>query len=156
MATQPFFVPQKEIDLMNSMNKELIDEIVGQAIDVYKVSIENTETNIYGEAENGKKYFDKGFRVNCLIQFDEPVADLTEFGTDMNSSIETYFLNSSLSGSNFYPEVGDIVDWNNFYWEVNSVAEPQLVAGHHNYSHQVKAKAHRTRLTNVTFQDIVK
>ena len=31
----PFFIPQKEIDLINSMNEELIDEVVGQSVDVY-------------------------------------------------------------------------------------------------------------------------
>ena len=39
MATKPFFVPQKEIDLIDSMNEELIDEIVGQFVDIYKLSI---------------------------------------------------------------------------------------------------------------------
>lgn len=156
MATKPFFLPQKEMNLFNSMNTELIDEIVGQVVDVYKVSVEDTETNIYGESADGKKYFESGFRVNCLIQFDEPVVDVDEFGTDVNTSIEMYFLRESLSGSNFYPEVGDIVDWNNFYWEMDSVVEPQLVAGHPEFSFQVKSTAHRTRLTNVTFDERVR
>lgn len=150
---KPFFLPQKELNLINSMNTELIDEILGQYVDVYKISIENTETNIYGEATDGKKYFESGFRVNCLIQFEEPVSDLTEFGTDINTNVELYFLRESLSGSNFYPEVGDIVDWNDFYWEIGTVVEPQLVSGHTEYSHQVKVMASRTRLSNVTFED---
>ena len=37
--TSPFFTPQKEINLINDMNEELIDEIIGQSVDVYKVSI---------------------------------------------------------------------------------------------------------------------
>ena len=32
MANKPFFVPQKEINLIDSMNEELIDEIVGQTL----------------------------------------------------------------------------------------------------------------------------
>ena len=40
--TKPFFVPQKEINLIDSMNEELIDEILGQSVDIYIVSIENT------------------------------------------------------------------------------------------------------------------
>ena len=43
--TSPFFVPQKEINLINDMNEELIDEIVGQSVDVYKISIENLKVN---------------------------------------------------------------------------------------------------------------
>ena len=40
--TKPFFIPQKEFDLINSMNEELIDEIVGQSVDIYKVNVEKT------------------------------------------------------------------------------------------------------------------
>ena len=68
---KPFFVPQKEINLIDSMNEELIDEIVGQSVDIYKVSIDNTDENVYGESTT--KYYDTGFRVNCLILFNEEV-----------------------------------------------------------------------------------
>ena len=68
--TKPFFIPQKEFDLINQMNEELIDEIVGQSVDIYKVNIERTEDNVYGEST--AKYYDIGFRVNCLINYNEP------------------------------------------------------------------------------------
>ena len=38
--TKPFFIPQKEFDLINQMNEELIDEIIGQSVDIYKVNVE--------------------------------------------------------------------------------------------------------------------
>ena len=151
--TKPFFIPQKEFDLINVMNEELIDEIVGQSVDIYKVNIDNTDENIYGESTT--KYYDNGFRVNCLIQFNEPGVNLDEFGTDVDSSIEMFFQRENLaSGSlNFYPEVGDIVDWNNFYWEINGTTEPQLFAGHPAYNHQVKASAHRSRLSSLQIEE---
>ena len=65
--TKPFFIPQKEFDLINQMNEELIDEIVGQSVDIYKVNVERTEDNVYGEST--AKYYDIGFRVNCLIDY---------------------------------------------------------------------------------------
>ena len=49
--TKPFFIPQKEFDLINQMNEELIDEIVGQSVDIYKVNVERTEDNVYGESK---------------------------------------------------------------------------------------------------------
>ena len=48
--TKPFFIPQKEFDLINQMNEELIDEIIGQSVDIYKVNVERTEDNVYGES----------------------------------------------------------------------------------------------------------
>ena len=151
--TKPFFVPQKEFDLINSMNEELIDEIVGQSVDIYKVNVENTDENIYGESTT--KYFDVGFRVNCLILYNEPEIIQDEFGPDKNASIEMYFQRENLSSGslNFYPEIGDIVDWNDYYWEINGTTEPKLFAGHPNFKHNIVATAHRSRLSSLQIEE---
>ena len=151
--TSPFFLPQKEINLINDMNEELIDEIVGQSVDVYKVNIENTEENVYGESTT--KYYDVGFRVNCLLLYNEPEVVQDDFGPDLNGNIEMYFQRENLSSGslNFYPEIGDIVDWNEQYWEINSVVEPQLIAGHPNYKHSINAKAHRSKLSSLQIEE---
>jgi len=151
--TKPFFVPQKEFDLINAMNEELIDEIVGQSVDIYKVNVENTDENVYGESTT--KYYDVGFRVNCLILYNEPEITQDEFGADTNANIEMYFQRENLSSGslNFYPEAGDIVDWNDFYWEINGTTEPQLFAGHPAYKHQIKATAHRSRLSSLQIEE---
>ena len=152
-ATRPFFVPQKEIDLFDAMNEELIDEIVGQSVDIYKVSVENTEENVYGEATS--KYYNVGFRVNCLIQYNEPEIRQDEFGADNFSSIEMYFQRNNLSSGslNFYPDIGDVVDWNKHFWEIGSITEPQLVAGHEGYKHSIIARANRARLSSLQIQE---
>jgi len=149
----PFFLPRKEFDLINSMNEELIDEIVGQSVDVYKVNIEQTDDNIYGESST--KYYDVGFRVNCLIQYNEPEINQDEFGADTTGDIELYFQRENLSSGslNFYPEIGDIVDWNDYYWEIDGTTEPQLVAGHPGYKHQIKATAHIARLSSLQIEE---
>ena len=151
MAEKPFFVPQKEIQLFDIMNEELIDEIVGQTVDIYKVSLNESDSNIYGESKEGgtAKTFEAGYRVNCLIQFNEPEVEQQDFGNDVNNSIEMYFHRNSLDGTNFYPEVGDVVDWRGIYFEIDGVTEPQLIAGHQDYKHDVKATAHRIRLSSV-------
>ena len=153
MATKPFFIPQKEINTIDSMNEELIDEIIGQSVDIYKVSIDNTEENVYGESTT--KYYEVGFRVNCLILFNEPEITQDEFGADENASIEMYFQRNNLSSGslNFYPEMGDIVDWNEHYWEINGTTEPQLIAGHPGYKHSITATAHRARLSSLQIEE---
>ena len=47
-ATKPFFISDKEISLFDSMNEELIDEMVGQSVDIYKIDTQHTKDNIYG------------------------------------------------------------------------------------------------------------
>ena len=155
MATnKPFFVPQKEVDLIDAFNEELIDEIVGQTVDIYKISIENTNENIYGESST--KYYNDGFRVNCLINWAEPTIEQDDFGADLNTSIEMYFHRTTLKEASFYPEIGDIVDWNGTYFEMNSVTEPQLIAGHQNFKHSIIAVAHRSRMSSLQIEERIK
>tara|TARA_R100000322_G_scaffold96685_1_gene60914 strand:+ start:353 stop:817 length:465 start_codon:yes stop_codon:yes gene_type:complete len=151
MANKPFFVPQKEVNLIDSMNEELIDEIVGQTVDIYKISVEDTDENLYGESST--KYYNEGFRVNCLINWSEPSVDQDEFGPDVNTSVELYFHRTTLEEAGFYPEIGDIVDWNDIYFEVNAVTEPQLIAGHQNFKHQILVTAHRSRLSSLQIEE---
>ena len=151
MANGPFFVPQKEVDLIDAFNEELIDEIVGQYVDIYKVSVEDTEENIYGESST--KYFDRGFRVNCLILYNDPEILQEDFGADLNASIEMYFHRTTLKEAGFYPEMGDIVDWNDIYFEINGTTEPQLIDGSPAYKHQIKATAHRIRLSSLQIEE---
>ena len=57
MATKPFFIPDKEIRMIDSMNEELIDEVIGQSVDIYKVSVDNTEDNLWNKPLNGGMIF---------------------------------------------------------------------------------------------------
>ena len=148
---KPFFIPQKEVYLWDSMNEELIDEIVGQSVDIYKIDVEESDDNIYGESLT--KYFKQAFRVNCLLNFEEPITNLDEFGSDLDTKLEMNFQRTTLSEANFFPEIGDIVDWNDRFWEVNSVTEPQLIAGHQGYRHSIVANAHRSRLSNLQIEE---
>ena len=152
-TNKPFFLPQKEVNFIDAVNEELIDELVGQTVDIYKISVDDTEENMYGESTT--KYYDKGFRVNCLILYNEPEITQDEFGADLNANIELYFQRENLSSGslNFYPEAGDIVDWNEFYWEINGTSEPQLFGGHPNFKHQIKVTAHRARLSSLQIEE---
>jgi hypothetical protein len=153
MATnKPFFLPQQEVNLIDAVNEELIDEIIGQTVDVYKIDMESTNENIYGESST--KYYSQGFRVNCLIQYNEPEVLLEDnIGSDTNYTIEMYFHRTTLSEANFYPEIGDIVDWNDIYFEINGVTEPQLLHGHQGFKHQIKAVAHRMRNSGLQIEE---
>jgi len=151
-TSKPFFVPRKEVNFIDAINEELIDQIIGQYVDVYKVNVDETDANIYGESST--KYYEQGFRVNCLLLYNEPETVQDEFGSDLNSSIEMYFHRNTLSDAGFYPEIGDIVDWNNMYFEMNSVTEPQLIAGHQNFKHEIKVIAHRSRLSLLQVEQI--
>ena len=64
-----------------------------------------------------------------------------------------YFHRTTLSEANFYPEIGDIIDWNQHYFEINSVIEPQLISGHQKYRHSIQANAHRIRQSSLQIEE---
>ena len=151
-TTKPFFFSRNDVNLIDSVNEELIDQIVGQYVDIYKIDVDETKSNIYGESAS--KTYSRGFRVNCLLLYNEPEVLQEEFGADLNSSVEMYFHRTTLSEAGFHPEIGDIVQWNDIYFEINTVTEPQLIAGHTDYKHQIKALAHRTRLSSLQIEEV--
>ena len=151
-TNKPFFIAQKEIDYIDAVNEELIDDIVGQSVDIYKISIEDTDENVYGESSS-KKY-DQGFRVNCLLLYNSPEIEQSEFGTDMVTSVEMYFHRTTLQEADFYPEIGDLVNWNNMYFEINSVTEPQIIGGNPSFKHEIRAMAHKSRLSSLQIEEI--
>ena len=148
---RPFFLSQKEVDMFDHLNQELIDEISGQYVDVYKVEADESEVNPYGESTT--KYWKAGYRVNCLVRYEEPGYNIDEFGPDFNSVFEVYFHKTTLSGSDFYPEIGDVVDWNTMYFEIDTVSEFQYLGSSPNFSHSVKCTGHKSRLSSLQIEE---
>ena len=59
------FGRQRDISLFRHVNRELIWDIITQQIGYYKVILEETYTNIYGEAM--EKFLTDPVLLNCLI-----------------------------------------------------------------------------------------
>ena len=91
----------------------------------------------------------------CIRDSAPEVEQFESVGADVNSTIDLNFQRNNLaSGSlNFFPEAGDICDWNNYYWEINGVTEPQLIGGAPSFSHAIKATAHRSRLSSLQIEE---
>ena len=60
------FTRQRDVSLVNSLNRELLGNIITQQAALYQFKLEETKVNIYGEAA-GEKYYDGPFLFDCLI-----------------------------------------------------------------------------------------
>ena len=90
---------------------------------------------------------------NKVSDYSTEINDLNKLKSDYNVSIEMFFQRESLVGTGFYPEIGDIVDWNNHYFEINHTAEPQLIQGNPSYNHMIIGRAHRISLSNLQIEE---
>ena len=125
----------RDISLFRTLNRELINKIIDTEIDIFKAAIHDTIDNLYGEALN--KVYKQGVRVSCLIDHAEQEWDSSEFGPDVNQTSTFKFLRDDLlpvgsigtPAANTVLEVGDIIWWDNVYWEVDGVIAHQYLFG---------------------------
>jgi hypothetical protein len=121
------FGSNRDFDLLVSINRELLKDVVEQEILVYKISIPDTTTNLYGEAL--QKTYMEPVKFNCLITRGDQVIDITEMGPDLGRNASFALLRQDLEDIQLVAEVGDIVMWQEDYYEVDLVKENQLFYG---------------------------
>ena len=64
-----------------------------------------------------------------MITRGDQVVSSDDFGPDLNREASFAFIRQDLVDVNMVPEVGDIVVWNEDYYEVDTVRENQLFVG---------------------------
>ena len=121
------FGSNRDFDLLVNINRELLKDIIEQEVLYHKLSLEDLDTNLYGESLQ-KSYFEN-IKLNCLITRGDQVIDIQEFGPDLGREASFAFLREDLKDVNIVPEVGDIIQWHRDFYEVDTVRENQLFLG---------------------------
>jgi|TARA_B100000424_G_scaffold81277_1_gene60888 hypothetical protein len=142
----------KDLATIEKFNRELLGEpnisddgIIDQFIILYKVSVYDTETNMYGESSEGKVY-KQGVKLPCIVDAEDFDFDISEFGADNRQSVSFAFQRAYLVEVDVRPDIGDIFKWNEGYFEVNTYNENQLVGGQPDNSHSIVVQAHLVRM----------
>ena len=123
----PLFGGARDISLFRTMNRELINDIIQTEIAYYKLALNQTTSNIYGES-NKKSYYEP-LRISCLIEKSDQEWSSDDFGPDIKQIYQYKFLKADLSVINLVPEVGDLILFNNDFWEVDTSIENQYFTG---------------------------
>jgi hypothetical protein len=121
------FGGSRDISLFRHINKELINNIIQQSVGYYKINLDKTSSNLYGESLT--KTYNDPILVNCLIERNAQAWTETEFGTDVTREINVRFLRDILVDIQLVPEVGDVMLWQENYYELSGIVENQFVVG---------------------------
>jgi hypothetical protein len=121
------FTLARDIRFFEGISRELVDAVVTTAVVLYKLIIEDSKTNLYGESLS-KTYY-QGVNCNAMIQREDSQANYEGFGSDTSQTVEFRFNKFTLEDTGFYPEIGDIIFHNNGYFEIDNVREEQLIGG---------------------------
>jgi hypothetical protein len=154
MALLGRYYSQRDINLVNQFNAELMRDIIETLVVCFKICAAETRVNMYGEAAptEGKSFF-PGIELTALIDRADITTNDEGFGPDRDQSVVFKFRELSLKDANFYPEVGDFILFNDRYHEVNNVVQEQLLGGQANKSHSIICNTHYSRLSQINLVD---
>lgn len=156
------FGGKRDAKLVASFNAELLNAIVDTEIEFFKLIVESSNANIYGESVH-KSYYDS-MLIPCLITKETKNAGMDSYGHTYTRTAQFAISRDILERATFFPEVGDIIFWDNEYYEIDNVDANQYFVGknpetwpngsEHGYSVSVLCDAHATRQTAQTIKNL--
>ncbi len=122
-----YFGRSRDISMFSNINNELLGQVIEQKVGYYQVILDETPPNIYGESLS-KKYSGPVL-ITCLLERGDTTPLTDDFGMDVERKLTVRFFQPHLIKANVEPSIGDVILWNEDYYEVNNVNENQLVVG---------------------------
>lgn len=123
----PKFNVGRDIELFKSFAREVVDTVVQNTCVLFKVNLNETKVNLYGESVNKTWY--PGVELYTLINKEQNTTSYEGFGGDAAQNIEFRFDRFACEEKNSYPEVGDVIYFDNSYYEIDNTSEVQFVGG---------------------------
>tara|TARA_R100000479_G_scaffold148962_1_gene84509 strand:- start:314 stop:823 length:510 start_codon:yes stop_codon:yes gene_type:complete len=122
------FGTQRDVSLIRNINRELLGDIITQQCAVYKLNLEETRVNIYGES-SGAKYYQDPVLLNVLLERGDQTYNSSDMGVDYSREVEFRFFRDDLVDASLVIEPGDILLYYESYFEVDSIKDNQLFVG---------------------------
>ena len=118
----------RDISMFRFINRELMWNIISEQVVFYKYNVTTTKVNMYGESVEGRNFADPVLLFS-LIEVNDQTSPVDDFGVEFKWPINFRFLRDDLVDANLHPEVGDIIQYQNGYWEVDNTNMTQFFVG---------------------------
>ena len=143
------YFSSRDLAYINGINRELNEDLIQTFVVLFKIAASETNTNVYGEAGSEGKSFYQGIEINALIDRTDPTTDDEGFGPDRDQTVVYKFRELDLKEANFYPEVGDLIFFNDRYHEIDNVVQEQFLGGQSDNSLSIICNTHYSRLSKL-------
>lgn len=123
------FIGDRERVFFQRVATEVMECVSQQKIRYYAIEETLTQSDdLYGEAP--KKFFRQPLEVYALVLYNEPLIETGTFSSETRYSLKLYIQKFRVEQDlKMTPRLGDFVEFNNHYFEIAKVWEPQLIAG---------------------------
>jgi hypothetical protein len=150
----PKFSLGRDIDFFKSIARELVDDVIQNTVVLFKINMNETKINIYGESLNKTWY--PGVEVFALVDKEPESARYEGFGLDTDQNVTFKLDRWMLEEKGIYPEVGDILNWNGGYFEIDNTNEIQLVAGQPYNNFSIVCSTFMVSKSNLNIEEKIK
>lgn len=123
----PKFISERDVAFFKGLAREVVDDIVQNTIVLFKINLNETKINLYGESIN--KTWHPGIQLYALINKEQETTIYEGFGPDTQQNIVFKFDREMCEEKNIYPEVGDIIFFDTAYYEIDDTDELQYIGG---------------------------
>lgn len=110
----------RDASLIRSLNRELINRYIDNEILWYHLALNETRENIYGEAVDGKAYY-QPVKLRAIIDRQGKDVAADDYGLEETRQVVFGFLRDDLKDINVVMSAGDIIKYNNEYHEIDIV-----------------------------------
>ena len=121
------FGTKRDARFLAAINSELLNSIIDTEIEFFKLVIEQSNSNIYGESTS-KTYFNS-ILIPALITKENKTSNMDDYGHTYTRTAQFGISRDILEKASFYPEVGDIIKWDNEFYELDNVDANQYFSG---------------------------
>jgi hypothetical protein len=134
------FGQARDISMFRYVNRELMGNIISQQAAFYKLRLNQTNFNMYGEAAE-QKYYDGPILLYTLIDLPDQEFPTDDMGVSFSWKPTFKFLRDDLLdklkdynedtiyGANLVPQVGDVILYETSYYEVINTNAAQYFVG---------------------------
>lgn len=155
----PLYNTDRDISFHKSVSSEMVQKIISTEIYLYKISIRNTDVNIYGESDN--KFYDTPIRLYSIVRYSEKQGSSEEHMITYNRNMKFSFLKQELINSGITVEVGDIIYYDGMHFEIDLVSSSNYWSGRNSetalgvelngwddygYAYSIEASAHLSNM----------
>ena len=148
--------------MIEKLNEELINGIIQTEVFYYKLILDEVNDNVYGEGTD-KRYY-AGVKLPTLVDRSNQNYVEEAYGVDLQQAATFSFLRKEFTQLTLIPEVGDIIEWDKAYFEIDSMVDNQiwggkdpdysLAGGLHGTSHSIICTTHMTRMSRLNIEDV--
>lgn len=140
----------RDISFINGINNELLGDIIQTEVTLFKMCGDQTTINIYGESKPsvGKQYY-PGIDVVCLIKRADIDTTNDDFGPTRSQNCIFTFLEKDLESVNFFPQNGDLILFNDRYYQADNIVQENFLGGQPSKSFSIIVHTFYTSLSSI-------